>query len=408
MPDLKMIGDISMGDSNKMSFLTRAFSQVRSAGKLTGEDLNQMIDQGFNPLKIISEKTGLGMSDLKKQMEAGAISFDMVKSAFVSATSKGGTFYDMTNKIAKTDFGKWNAFKGSLEAFATKIGGMLAPALGDLITNYLNPMLDTFSQMATWIQSNADWLGLLVTVVGSAILVYQGVILATKAWAAAQTLLNVAMAMNPIGLVIAGIAALVIGIVYAWNKFEGFRMVVLGLWDSFKQVFENIGNYFKMIFAPIGEALDAFEKRDFKRMGKAVGQLAYNLSPVGMVVNTAKFAQNGGFTNGVVDAYKTGAAKGKNPLAKIVKKGAEEQATQSNDSVFDSLKATAKKKKDKEADKDVTGVTGAGPRTINITVQRFTDKVEIHSATLTEGVSDIEKSFTEMFLRVLNSGASIG
>lgn len=182
MPDLKMLGDISMGDSNKMSYLTRAFSQVRSAGKLTGEDLNQMIDQGFNPLKIIAEKTGLGMSDLKASMSAGAISFDMVKSAFVSATSKGGTFYDMTNKIAKTDFGKWNAFKGSLEAFATKIGGMLAPALGDLLTNYLNPMLEVFSQMATWIQANADWLGLLVTVVGSAILVYQGVILATQAW----------------------------------------------------------------------------------------------------------------------------------------------------------------------------------------------------------------------------------
>lgn len=39
---LKQLGDISMGDSQKLESLTLAFSQVSSAGKLSGQDLLQI------------------------------------------------------------------------------------------------------------------------------------------------------------------------------------------------------------------------------------------------------------------------------------------------------------------------------------------------------------------------------
>ena len=78
---------------NKLSSLTLAFSQVQSTGRLMGQDLLQMIGQGFNPLQIISEKTGRSMADLKKDMENGAISADMVTEAFKIATSEGGRFF---------------------------------------------------------------------------------------------------------------------------------------------------------------------------------------------------------------------------------------------------------------------------------------------------------------------------
>lgn len=52
------------------------------------------------------------------------------------------------------------------------------------------------------------------------------VAVATKAWAATQWLLNAALAANPIGLAVIAIAALVAGIVLAYNKSETFRRVV--------------------------------------------------------------------------------------------------------------------------------------------------------------------------------------
>jgi len=68
---------------------------------------------------------------------------------------------------------------------------------------------------------------------------------------AAQYALNVAMAANPIGLIITAVAALAAGIYYAWQKFEGFRRVVFGVWETLKAFGIGIGHVFK----GIGEAI---------------------------------------------------------------------------------------------------------------------------------------------------------
>jgi tape measure domain-containing protein len=61
---LKQIGDIAMGDSQKMQSLSLAFAQMHSTGKLTGQDLMQMINAGFNPLNEISKATGKSVGQI--------------------------------------------------------------------------------------------------------------------------------------------------------------------------------------------------------------------------------------------------------------------------------------------------------------------------------------------------------
>lgn len=56
----------------------------------------------------------------------------------------------------------------------------------------------------------------------------------TRGWAIAQGLLNTVMMLNPVGLVIAAIVALVAIIVIAWNKSETFRDVVKSVWEAVK------------------------------------------------------------------------------------------------------------------------------------------------------------------------------
>ena len=72
-----------MGESGKFNSLTLAFSQMSATGKLMGQDLNQMINAGFNPLQTISEKTGKSIATLKDEMSKGAISAEMVQQAFM-------------------------------------------------------------------------------------------------------------------------------------------------------------------------------------------------------------------------------------------------------------------------------------------------------------------------------------
>ena len=119
---LKAISDISMGESSKFNSLTLAFSQMSAAGKLMGQDLNQMINAGFNPLQIISEKTGKSIATLKDEMSKGAVSAEMVQQAFIDATSAGGKFYNMSENASKTINGQLSMMQDALDNAFNEMG----------------------------------------------------------------------------------------------------------------------------------------------------------------------------------------------------------------------------------------------------------------------------------------------
>lgn len=133
MPRTKMLGDISMGNKERLSALTLAYSQNQAAGRLMGQDLLQFINAGWNPLQEISQMTGKKLKDLKNAMQQGAISSDMVTAALEHATGPMGKFYQMTEKIAKTPFGQWEAFKGQLQGNMRQLGTNMLPLLGRVI-----------------------------------------------------------------------------------------------------------------------------------------------------------------------------------------------------------------------------------------------------------------------------------
>ena len=92
LPTLQMLGDVSQGNKERFDSLTLAFAQVGSAGKLSGQDLLQFVNAGFNPLNEISKMTGESMAELKERMSAGGVSAEEVAEAFKHATSEGGQF----------------------------------------------------------------------------------------------------------------------------------------------------------------------------------------------------------------------------------------------------------------------------------------------------------------------------
>ncbi len=143
MEHLKAIGDISMGDSEKFKSLTLAFSQMSATGKLMGQDLLQMINAGFNPLQVISQKTGKSIGDLKEEMEKGAISTKMVQEAFHSAASEGGQFNNMLEEQSKTMKGALSNLEGAWQYMLNDIGeaqeGLIVDSIDvaqKLIANY--------------------------------------------------------------------------------------------------------------------------------------------------------------------------------------------------------------------------------------------------------------------------------
>lgn len=140
---IKAIGDVSMGESSRFNSLTLAFSQMSATGKLMGQDLNQMINAGFNPLQIMSEKTGKSIAQLKEEMSKGAITSEMVQQAFIDATSAGGKFFNMSENAAKTINGQLSMMHDAIDSAINEIGtkseGMITTGISGitkLIENY--------------------------------------------------------------------------------------------------------------------------------------------------------------------------------------------------------------------------------------------------------------------------------
>lgn len=129
MPMLRAIGDISMGDTQKLQSLTLAFAQMSSTGKLMGQDLLQMINAGFNPLSVISEKTGKSIGVLKDEMSKGAISAEMVKQAFIDATAEGGKFHGMLEQQSQGIAGSISNLQGAVDDMMNDLGTAMQDTL---------------------------------------------------------------------------------------------------------------------------------------------------------------------------------------------------------------------------------------------------------------------------------------
>ena len=148
MPITKMLGDVSKGNGQKLSSLALVYGQVSSAGRLMGGDVLQMINSGFNPLNNISKKLGLTMIDTKKKMEDGEISIDMLKQAFVDATSSGGLFNGMLAKMGNTFTGKLSNLKDNLSQIQIAFGTGLNKGLITVLDN-INELLPKFKDFAS-------------------------------------------------------------------------------------------------------------------------------------------------------------------------------------------------------------------------------------------------------------------
>ena len=117
---------------------------------------------------------------------------------------------------------------------------------------------------------------------------------------AAQWALNAAFAASPIGWVAVAIGAVITAVTYCWQKFEGFRVVILGTWEVIKEfgrtLLDSIVKPFKQVLSGIGgvcSAIVSMLKGNFKEAAglakegfKDIGEGVLGANPVSAVYNT--------------------------------------------------------------------------------------------------------------------------
>lgn len=287
MPTLKQIGDISMGNADKFNSLTLAFAQMSSSGKLMGQDLLQMINAGFNPLSIISQKTGKSIGELKKEMEKGAISVEMVADAFKTATSEGGMFYGMLEKQGEGLAGAIAQLQGAWEEALNTLGERSQGLIVNGIKG-VTKLVENFDTLISVILGVASAFGVYKTVLISVNIVetiakFNELRKTLQTVEAAQKLLNATTMKNPYILLVSAIVGVSAALLsYASNlnrankEQKDFNDALgdntkgtLAKLERMSQEWEKMGNDFKAKEQYIIDNKSAFEE-----LGKAVGSVA--------------------------------------------------------------------------------------------------------------------------------------
>ena len=263
---LQQLGDISLGNADKLQTLVRAYGKMSSAQKVTLENVNMMIDAGFNPLNQICDATGESMSDLYKRISDGRVSFEELQYAVKAATSEGGQFYNGMLEASQTFSGRMSTLKDNVAALTGELTSGLFAALGDLVVK-LNDVVTSFLDSDEKMAQLKDTIGIATSVVaaaGAAFLAYKGYVsLATAAEVAhtvattamtaanaaaeagatglalAQAALNAVISANPVALLVSALAALATGLVTAYKTSETFRNTVNSAFSTVKNIAQS-------------------------------------------------------------------------------------------------------------------------------------------------------------------------
>ena len=150
LPDqLKRLGDVAQGDAQKLGTMATAFGRIQSNGRASMEEINMMIDQGFNPLNIIAEQTGETMAEVRQRVSDGEVSFEELSEALRIATDEGGQFFNAMENQSKTFDGQMSTLQDNVSALVGTLTEDLFASLAENTLPQLNQWVDELLTAAT-------------------------------------------------------------------------------------------------------------------------------------------------------------------------------------------------------------------------------------------------------------------
>jgi hypothetical protein len=201
--------------------LAKATGDVTEAQELASQAMDISVATG-KPLESV-------VGALEKAYGGNLTALAKLAPEYRDMIRDGASFEEVMDKLAKTTggaaaeaadttAGKFARLKIGFDETKESIGAALLPAVETVL-----PYLQKF---ASWAQDNPQ-----------TFMIIAG---ALAAIAASIVAINIAMALNPIGLIVIGIGALIAGLAIAYTKFEGFRKVVDNVFGAIKWYVHNV------------------------------------------------------------------------------------------------------------------------------------------------------------------------
>ena len=209
IPTLKALGDVSAGLSVPIQQVAFAYGQVKSAGRLLGQDLRQFTNAGVPIIAELAKNLGVAESKIKDMVSAGKIWFADVEKAFQTMSSEWGKFANLMEKQSDTMMGAWSNLQDSIDSLGEAIWSLFTGEVGGL-----------FKWMASIVEAVKEWtvahpeltkaIVIFVGVVGGAIGVVTALagataIMGAALGAAALPVLGIAAALGAVAVAAFGV-----------------------------------------------------------------------------------------------------------------------------------------------------------------------------------------------------------
>jgi tape measure domain-containing protein len=383
-----------------------ALGQIQSKGRVQAEELRGQLGERIpGAFKIAADAMGVTQAELNKMLEGGKLASEDFLPKFGAQLKK--VFGEDAMAVAQGPAAAMERFTSSVYKLQVAFGTYLLPTMTVLINDVLLPL-------TTYLAQNIDMFSTMAIVVGVAwvaVQVYNGYLALAAFWTSSLTikqwLLNSALFANPIGLVIAAIAAMVLGIVYAWNKMEGFRGFLFGLWSALKELGSIIYDYMIAPFLSLGKVMIGVFTFDTDMIRSGL-QDGIDLA--------TKMAGDPGVGTRIADAFSQGTQKG---LASF---RADQNAKGGGilDSLFPQASGAGQPGGPPSGGGDgsgnsaggggrsgLSGVTGRGQsKNITINLGSLVEEVRIQAATNDQSFDELEDRLTRSLLQILNSANS--
>ena len=272
------------GDSLPIEGLTEAANETAKVGQTTGV-LADALNWASADSSVFKDALGgnnKAMTAFNKAIKEGL----PVEDAFTAALGEMKTEQERSAAITSTlnglysdAAGQYNELTAStqdarrataeMEQAEADLGAAIEPlttAWTRLKTDGMQWLIDTgLPAIQTgfgWVKDNIPAIATLVGGLAAVWAIYNKEMIITKistlAAAAAQTALNIAQNMSPLGWIVLGITAVVTAFLLLWNNCEGFRNFFIGMWEGIKAAFQAFLEFMTTAWEAIKAAFQSF------------------------------------------------------------------------------------------------------------------------------------------------------
>jgi tape measure domain-containing protein len=147
---MRIMGDVSGGNAEKMTRVTRGYMKALLKGKVDMESLNMIAEAGIPINLALAESMGISTEKLSKMVSSGKVKVSDLNKAFETMTSKGGMFYKGMDLMSLTLTGRLSTLYDDAKRTAGEFGSVLAPVIKDLV----DKAIAFIPVISKWIENN--------------------------------------------------------------------------------------------------------------------------------------------------------------------------------------------------------------------------------------------------------------